>query len=45
MISLKVVLLILAFVTFVLAALNVPTPKINLIGLGLALWVLSAIIP
>ena len=45
MITLKAILLILAFVTFTLAALNVPTPKINLLALGLALWVLSAIIP
>jgi len=44
MISLKLILLVLAFVTFVIAALNVPAPKVNLTALGLALWVLSQMI-
>ena len=38
------VLLILALVCFVLAALQVPGGRVNLIGLGLALWLLSQII-
>ena len=43
-ITLHVILLLLAFVVFVLAALNVPSPRINLIGLGLALMVLAQLI-
>jgi hypothetical protein len=38
---LRTALLILAFVCFVLATFNVPLPRANLIGLGLAFWVLS----
>ncbi|MBB5084040.1 hypothetical protein [Nonomuraea endophytica] len=39
------ILLILALVCFVLAALNVAAPRINLLALGLALWILTEIIP
>lgn len=38
------ILLILAFVSFVLAAFNV-SARINLVGLGLALWILTVLIP
>ena len=41
-ITLHVILLLLAFVFFVLAAINIPTPRnINLTAAGLALWVLA----
>lgn len=38
------ILLILALVFFVLAAANVPSPRVNLLALGLALWVLSLLV-
>jgi hypothetical protein len=41
--SIATILLILAFLSFVLAALPVPA-KVNFIAVGLALWSLSAII-
>lgn len=44
MITLHLVLLFLALVAFVLAAINVPSPRINLTALGLAFWVLSLIV-
>jgi hypothetical protein len=44
MLSLKVVLMILALVAFVLAAIGVPTSRVNLIALGLALWVLALLV-
>lgn len=40
-ISLRLILLLLAFVVFVLAALQVPSTRINLIALGLALVTLA----
>lgn len=43
-ITLRVILLLLAFVSFVLVALNVSAPRINLTGLGLALVVLAQLI-
>jgi hypothetical protein len=42
--SLSTILLILAFIAFVLAALGWGFRKTNLIGIGLALWVLSILI-
>ena len=44
MISVDVVLLVLALVCFLAAAGNVGSPRVNLIGAGLALWVLSILI-
>lgn len=44
MITLKLVLLLLAFVLFVIAAFGVAT-RINLLAAGLAVWVLSQIVP
>lgn len=41
--SIKLLLLIGAFICFVLAAIGVQS-KINLTALGLALWVLTAIV-
>jgi hypothetical protein len=42
--AVTVILLILAFVCFALAAFNV-SARINLVGLGLALWILTVLIP
>jgi len=45
MVTVSLVLLIAAFILFILAALNVPSPpRFNLIALGLAMWVLSALV-
>ncbi|GGS68015.1 hypothetical protein ACIBIZ_44745 [Nonomuraea spiralis] len=38
-------LLVLALACFVLSAFNIGGARINLLALGLALWVLSEIIP
>jgi hypothetical protein len=45
MVTIDLVLLLLAFVCFVLAALQVPSPRANLVAVGLAFWVLSLLIP
>jgi hypothetical protein len=42
--SLSTILLILAFIAFVLATIGFGYKKTNLIGAGLALWVLSLLI-
>jgi hypothetical protein len=42
--AVTVILLILGFVCFALAAANV-TARINLVALGLALWILTLLIP
>ena len=44
MITLKLVLLILAFVSLFMAALGIKTTRIDLMALGLALWVLAVIL-
>jgi hypothetical protein len=44
MINLRVILMILAFILFVLAGLNVPAPRVNLVAFGLACWVLALIV-
>jgi hypothetical protein len=42
---LTLILLCFGFVCFVLAACNVPTPpRLNLIALGLAFWILTVIL-
>jgi hypothetical protein len=42
---LRLILLILAFLCFVLAAVGVPTNgRVNLVALGLASWMLSILI-
>lgn len=38
------ILLIVAFVCFVLTALGIAVARINLVGLGLACWVLVSLI-
>lgn len=42
--SVGTILLILAFIAFVLAAIGWGYKKTNLLGIGLALWVLSILI-
>jgi len=44
MITVDVVLLILALVCFLAAALNVSSPRVNLIAAGLALWMASVVL-
>ncbi|NUR88875.1 MAG: hypothetical protein HOY71_32715 [Nonomuraea sp.] len=39
------ILLILALACFVLSAFNIGGARVNLLALGLALWVLSELIP
>ncbi len=39
MIGLKLFLLVFAFVLFVLAAVSVPSGRVNLVAAGLACWV------
>jgi hypothetical protein len=43
--TLHLLLLVTAFILFVLAAVGAPLGRINLVAAGLALWVLSAILP
>lgn len=43
MFSIPLILLIAALVCFILVAANFPS-RINLLGLGLALWVLAVIV-
>lgn len=43
MISIHLILLVLAFLCFVLAAFGVPS-RVNLTAAGLALWVLSILV-
>lgn len=42
--TINLILLVLSFVCFVLAALNVPSPRVSLTPLGLAFWTLSLLI-
>ena len=44
MITVHLILLLIAFICFLLTALGVSAPRINLLGLGLALWVLAVLI-
>jgi hypothetical protein len=45
MASVKIVLLVFALVFEVLAALGVPSPRLNLIAAGLACWLASIVLP
>lgn len=40
-----VILVVFAFVCFVLAAVGIGHPRINLLAAGLAFWMLSIILP
>jgi hypothetical protein len=42
--TVDLVLLIVAFICFVLAAIGIPAGRVNLVALGLACWVLTAIV-
>jgi hypothetical protein len=42
--TIQFVFLLLAFICFIVAATNVAWPRINLIALGLAFWVLTLLI-
>ena len=42
--TVSTIFLIVALILFVLAAINAPVPKVNLIGAGLAFWVLAALV-
>jgi hypothetical protein len=42
---LTMLLLLLALIAFVLAAIGIPLGKYNLIAVGLALWLLSQLLP
>lgn len=44
MMTLDMVLLILALICFLAAAANIPSPRVNLIAAGLALWMLSVLL-
>lgn len=44
MITIRLALLLIAFICFLLTALGVSAPRINLLGLGLAFWVLAVVI-
>lgn len=43
--AITVILLALGLVCFVLAAIGVPARGVNLTALGLAFWILTALIP
>jgi hypothetical protein len=42
--SIDLILLVVAFICFVAAALNVKVGSLNLVAVGLAFWVLTAIV-
>lgn len=44
MITLRLILFILAFICFVLTALGISAPRINLLGAGLAFWILAVML-
>lgn len=41
--NIRLVLLVFAFVLFVLAGLGIPSSRYNLIGFGLACWIASVL--
>ena len=44
MVTVNVVLMLLALVSFLLAAAQTPVPRVNLVAVGLAFWVLALIL-
>lgn len=38
------VLLLIGFICFVLATIGVPVPRVNLVALGLACWIFTALL-
>jgi outer membrane biogenesis lipoprotein LolB len=45
MVTIHFLLLLAALVCFLLAACNAPVPRLNLMSLGLAFWVLTLLVP
>lgn len=44
MVTIALVLLVAAFILFVLAAISIPVPRVNLVAAGLACWVLAMLL-
>lgn len=44
MVSVRGLLLVLAFLCFFLAAIGIAVPRVNLIALGLAFWVVTTFV-
>jgi hypothetical protein len=44
MVTVSLILLIVALVLFVLAAIAVPVPRVNLVAAGLACWLLAQLV-
>lgn len=44
MITLRLILYIVAFICFLLTGLGVSAPRVNLLGIGLACWVLAVML-
>lgn len=42
--AIHVILLIIAFICFILATIPVPVPRVNLTAMGLAFWVLAVLL-
>lgn len=42
--TIRIALVVVALICFILAALNVPSPRVNLIAAGLASWVASLLV-
>ena len=42
--ALTTILLIVALICFIVAALSVPVPRVNLVACGLALWLLAVML-
>jgi hypothetical protein len=43
-VTISLILLVAAFILFVLAAISVPVPRVNLVAAGLACWVLAQLL-
>ena len=44
MVPIRALLMIVAFLLFVLAAIGIPSSRINLVAAGLAFWILATMI-
>jgi len=44
MMTIDLILLVLALVCFLAAAANIPSPRVNLVAAGLALWIGSLLL-
>jgi hypothetical protein len=42
--TISMILLVIAFICFVASAANIPVPRVNIMSLGLAFWVLSLLV-